>query len=76
MKTLELNQMEGIEGGISGCGWLGIAGGVLAIGLLASPAGWIYVGGVAAAGFTTGGGIATAFAASFSVAGIGCGMAD
>ena len=76
MKQLELNQMEALEGGISGCGLLGIAGGILAIGILASPAGWIFMGGVAAAGFTTAGGIATAFAASFSVAGIGCGLKD
>ena len=50
MKKLEISQMENLQGGISGCGWMGIAGGVLGIALLASPAGWVYVGGVAAAG--------------------------
>jgi hypothetical protein len=65
MKTLNFEQMEQIDGGIDGCGWM-------AIGLLASPAGWVFVGGVAAAGFTTAGGIATGFAASFVVAGVGC----
>ena len=68
--------MENLEGGLSGCAWMGIAGGVIAIAVLASPAGWIYAGGVAAAGYTTGGGILTAFGASFGVAGIGCGIKD
>ena len=74
MKKLEISQMENLQGGISGCGWMGIAGGVLGIALLASPAGWVYVGGVAAAGYTLGGGIATGIAASCGVAGIGCGI--
>ncbi len=74
MKKLELNQMENLEGGVSACGWMSIAGGVLAIALLATPAGMIYAG--AAAGYTLLGGLGTAASASLSVAGIGCGLAD
>lgn len=70
MKKLELNQMENLEGG--GCGRAGgamsVIGGVLSVALLASPAGAI--------GVSLGWGLAFAFGTSFSVAGIGCGIAD
>ena len=70
MKTLDLNQMESING--EGCGRAGgamaVAGGILAIAVMASP-----VGAVAT---TLGWGLAAAFGGSFSVAGIGCGIAD
>lgn len=70
MKKLESIQMENLEAG--GCGKIGgamgVAGGILTIALLASPAGAI--------GISLGWGLAAAFGTSFSVAGIGCGIAD
>ena len=70
MKKLELNQMENLNGG--GCGKaggaMGVVGGILTIALFASPAGAI--------GVSLGWGLAAAFGTSFSVAGIGCGLAD
>ncbi len=70
MKNLEFNQMEEIQAG--GCGKvggaMGVAGGILTIALLASPAGAI--------GVSLGWVLAAAFGTSFSVAGIGCGLAD
>ncbi len=70
MKNLSIEKMDGICG--EGCGAAGgamaVAGGILAIAVMASP-----VGAVAT---TVGWGLAAAFGASFSVAGIGCGIAD
>ena len=70
MKKLELKEMEILNGG--GCGKaggaMGIAGGIITIALLASPAGAI--------GVSLGWGMAAAFGTSFSIAGIGCGIAD
>ena len=70
MKTLELQEMEKFNGGACGAagGAMAVAGGILAIAVMASP-----VGAVAT---TVGWGLAAAFGASFSVAGIGCGIAD
>ena len=70
MKKLELNQMENLEGG-KGCGKaggaMGIAGGILGVVVMATPAGWA---------LTLAGGLAVGFGASFGVAGIGCGLAE
>lgn len=66
-------EMENImAGSMTPCKWMAIGGAVLAVGLFACPATWVFVGGSAAAGFTTGGGIATAYSLSFSIAGAGC----
>jgi hypothetical protein len=71
MKSLNLKEMEVVEGG-AGCGKaggaMGVIGGVLSVALLVSPAG--------AVATTVGWGLAAAFGLSFSVAGIGCGIAD
>lgn len=63
MKKLELSQMENLQGGISACRWMSIAGGVL--GVVA----------VATSPLTLGGGLAFAYGLSFGIAGIGCGIA-
>lgn len=70
MKKLNFTQMESING--EGCGKAGgafaVVGGVLAVAVMASPAG--------AVATTVGWGLAAAFGTSFSVAGIGCGISD
>lgn len=70
MEKLSIEQMEVVNGG--GCGSAGgamaIAGGVLGVALMLSPVGAI--------GVSLGWGLAAAFGTSFSVAGIGCGIAD
>jgi hypothetical protein len=58
MKTLDLEQMEKIEGG-DACGAMAVAGAVLTIVALSNP-----ITGLV-------GGLAAAFGASFSIAGIG-----
>ncbi|NKQ39285.1 MAG: hypothetical protein HF967_07465 [Methanosarcinales archaeon] len=62
--------MELING--EGCGAAGgamaVAGGILALLVIASPVGTVAT--------TVGWGLAAAFGTSFSVAGIGCGIAD
>jgi hypothetical protein len=59
MKTLELNQMECTNGG-DACGAMAVAGAVLAIVALSNPITGLI------------GGLAAAYGASFSIAGIGC----
>ena len=69
MKTLSLNEIERVSGGKSrGCGNAGgemsIMGGILAIVALSNPITGII------------GGLAAAYGASFSIAGIGCWIAS
>jgi len=67
MKTLELNQMEAIQGGAS-CGKAGaamsVAGGILGIVALCNPVTGII------------GGLALGYSIAFGTAGIGCGLAE
>jgi hypothetical protein len=67
MKELSLEKMENVKGGAS-CGTAGrvmaIAGGVLAIVALANP-----ITGLV-------GGLAAAYGTSFSIAGVGCAIAE
>lgn len=63
MKKLDLVQMEDLQGGISACGWMGIAGGVLGVAAMCTNP------------LTFAGGVALGYSLSFGVAGIGCGIA-
>ena len=61
MKKLELNQMENFQGGdFDACDAMSVAGGILAVVAFANP-----ITGLV-------GGLAAAYGASFSIAGIGC----
>ncbi|MCC5929304.1 MAG: hypothetical protein JJU28_08680 [Cyclobacteriaceae bacterium] len=70
MKELSIEQMEVVKGG--GCGKagavIGVLGGIAAVALLAAPP--------AAIGVSLVWGLTAAYGTSFSVVGIGCGIAE